>query len=88
MIRAFVHDVVFPQHPSWTQVSAGPFLANEASWRALARAGFRVLADYADDDGTCRVMVIDRPATVADSAPTRGTSAYETSETRRRGGRL
>jgi aminoglycoside 6'-N-acetyltransferase len=62
MIRAFVHDVVFPSHPGWTQVSAGPFLANEASWRALARAGFRILADYVDDhEETCRVMVLDRP---------------------------
>lgn len=63
MIRTFVLDVVFPAHPGWTQVSAGPFVANEASWRALARAGFRVLADYEHADGTCRVMVMDRPGT-------------------------
>ena len=62
MIRAFVEDVVFPNHPEWSQVSAGPFVANEASWRALAKAGFRPLADYdgGDDDGPCRVMVVDR----------------------------
>jgi aminoglycoside 6'-N-acetyltransferase len=68
MIRAFVDDVVFANHPSWTQASAGPFLANVASWRALARAGFRHLADYdaGDDDGPCRVMVRDR--TVAGDA--------------------
>jgi RimJ/RimL family protein N-acetyltransferase len=62
MIGAFVRDVVFANHPTWTQVSAGPFLANEGSWRALARAGFRQLADYdaGDDDGPCRVMVLDR----------------------------
>jgi RimJ/RimL family protein N-acetyltransferase len=62
MIRAFVEDVVFPNHPQWTQVSAGPFVANEASWRALAKAGFRHLADHdgGDEDGPCRVMVMDR----------------------------
>jgi RimJ/RimL family protein N-acetyltransferase len=62
MIRAFVRDVVFARHPTWTQVSAGPFVANTASWRALARAGFRHLADYdsGDDDGPCRVMALDR----------------------------
>jgi aminoglycoside 6'-N-acetyltransferase len=60
MIRAFVHDVVFPRHPDWTQVSASPFVANEASWRALERAGFRALADHPTADGDCRVMVIDR----------------------------
>jgi len=61
LIRTFVHDVVFPRHPGWTQASAGPFVANEASWRALERAGFRQLGDYPTDDGPCRVMVIDRP---------------------------
>jgi aminoglycoside 6'-N-acetyltransferase len=63
MIRAFVHDVVFPNHPEWTQASAGPFVANTASWRALEKAGFRHLGDYdaGDDDGPCRVMVLDRP---------------------------
>lgn len=61
MIRSFVLDIVFPSHPRWTQVSAGPVVANEASWRALERAGFRRLADYSSEDGElCRVMVIDR----------------------------
>lgn len=62
MIRAFVRDVVFGLHPGWTQASAGPYVANTASWRALERAGFRRLADYdsGDDDGPCRVLVIDR----------------------------
>jgi aminoglycoside 6'-N-acetyltransferase len=63
MIRAFVLDVVFRAHPAWTQVSAGPFVANEASWRALQRAGFRALADYEHAEGVCRVMVMDRPGT-------------------------
>ena len=63
MIRAFVERIVFPDHPGWVQVSAGPFVANEASWRALAKAGFRPLGDYdgGDGDGPCRVMVLDRP---------------------------
>lgn len=61
MIRAFVHDVVFAEHPAWTQVSAGPYVANEASWRALARAGFRALADDVDEQGRFRIMVMDRP---------------------------
>ena len=61
MIAAFVRDVVFARHPDWTQASAGPFVANEASWRALERAGFRILGDYpGGDDGDARVMVIDR----------------------------
>jgi aminoglycoside 6'-N-acetyltransferase len=61
MIRAFVRDVVFPEHPTWTQVSAGPYLANTASWRALEKAGFRHAGDYDDGDGdACRVMVVDR----------------------------
>ena len=60
MIAAFVEQVVFGMHPDWTQVSAGPFVANEASWRALARAGFRALGDHPDDDGPFRVMVCDR----------------------------
>lgn len=62
MIRSFVDTVVFGQHPGWTQASAGPYVANEASWRVLRRAGFRILGDYSDDEGAaCRVMVIDRP---------------------------
>lgn len=61
MIRSFVHGVVFPQHLRWTQVSAGPLIANEASWRALERAGFRRLADYTSELGDCRVMLIERP---------------------------
>jgi aminoglycoside 6'-N-acetyltransferase len=62
MIRSFLDVVVFDQHPGWNQVAAGPYVANEASWRVLQRAGFRVLGDYSDDeDRECRVMVIDRP---------------------------
>lgn len=61
MIAAFVDDVVFGRHPGWTQACASPYEANEASWRALARAGFRYVATIADDGGPCRLMVRDRP---------------------------
>lgn len=64
MIRAFVVDVVFLRHPTWAQAAASPYVANEASWRALARAGFTHVADLpaspGDPDGPSRLMVIDR----------------------------
>jgi aminoglycoside 6'-N-acetyltransferase len=61
MIRAFVVDVVFGLHPTWSQACAGPFAANTASWRALERAGFRRVGVIDDPDGACNLMVIDRP---------------------------
>jgi aminoglycoside 6'-N-acetyltransferase len=60
MIRAFVADIAFGQHPAWTQVCAAPFAANVASWRALERAGFRFAGVVDDEDGPCRLMVADR----------------------------
>lgn len=60
MIRAFVRDVVFPRHPEWELVAAGPFEANVPSWRALERAGFRRLAVLDDEDGPCVLMVVER----------------------------
>ena len=60
MIRVFVAEVVFGLHPSWTQACAAPYAANEASWRALARAGFRFVGTIDDDAGPCRLMAIDR----------------------------
>ena len=60
MIRAFVTDVVFGLHPDWSQVCAGPYEANEASWRALARAGFHFVGVIDDEDGPCRLMALDR----------------------------
>ncbi|WCO65689.1 GNAT family N-acetyltransferase [Iamia majanohamensis] len=65
VIRAFVDQVVFGLHPGWTQVCASPYVANEASWRALGRAGFSHRADVDGGDGPCRLMVRDRepPAT-------------------------
>jgi aminoglycoside 6'-N-acetyltransferase len=64
LIAAFVEDVVFGRHPDWTQAAASPYVANEASWRALRKAGFHHVADIAGDDdpdGPARLMVIDRP---------------------------
>lgn len=61
MIGTFVADVVFGMHPQWTQAAAAPLEANAASWRALAKAGFRHLATHDDELGPCKLMVIDRP---------------------------
>jgi len=60
MIRTFVVDIVFGLHPGWSQACAAPYDANTASWRALERAGFRFVGLIDDDDGPCRLMVIDR----------------------------
>ncbi len=64
MIAAFVADVVFARHPDWTQAAAAPYVANAPSWGALAKAGFRNVADLppdpGDDDGPARLMVCDR----------------------------
>lgn len=61
MIRAFVADVVFARHPCWTQACADPSATNEASWRALEKAGFRFVGTIEDEHGPCRLMVVDRP---------------------------
>jgi RimJ/RimL family protein N-acetyltransferase len=61
MIRAFVDDVVFGRHPGWTQAAADPDVDNVASWRALAKAGFRHVGDIPSGKGTGRLMAIDRP---------------------------
>jgi RimJ/RimL family protein N-acetyltransferase len=60
MIRAFVRDVVFPQHPEWRLAAAGPFEANVASWKALEKAGFARLATLDDEEGACVLMVAAR----------------------------
>lgn len=60
MIRAFVRDVVFPNHPEWTQAAAGPFEANVASWKALEKAGFTRRAVLDDEEGPCVLMVLTR----------------------------
>src|SRR5687767_10017186 len=57
MIRAFVNDVVFAKHPHWIQACAAPVAANVASWRALAKAGFRYVGLVEDDvHGPGRLM--------------------------------
>lgn len=60
MIRSFALDVVLGRHSEWTQVCAGPFAANVASCRALAKAGFRLVGTIDDDDGACQLMALDR----------------------------
>ena len=60
MIRTFVRDVVFARHPEWDVVAAGPFEANEPSWRALERAGFRRRAVLEDPEGPCVLMALER----------------------------
>ena len=54
MIRTFVDDIVFGQHPDWTQVGASPVRENAASCGALAKAGLEHLGSFDDaDHGTC-----------------------------------
>lgn len=60
MIAAFVEQVAFGRHPGWTQAAANPLVANVASWRALASAGFRHVGDHDDPLGPCRLMAVDR----------------------------
>lgn len=61
MIDAFVAEVVFGRHPGWSQVCADPSSANEASWRALAKVGFRHVGTIDRPDGPCRLMLRERP---------------------------
>ena len=60
VIGAFVADIVFGLHPSWTQVGADPHVDNVASWRALQKAGFRFVGVIDGTDGLGRLMVMDR----------------------------
>jgi aminoglycoside 6'-N-acetyltransferase len=60
MIRAFVIDVVFGLHAERPQACAAPYADNIASWRALEKAGFRFAGIVDDEDGPCRLMVVDR----------------------------
>jgi aminoglycoside 6'-N-acetyltransferase len=60
MISEFVEQVVFGQHPAWTQACAAPHVDNRASWRALERAGFRFVGLVDEAHGTGRLMVRDR----------------------------
>ena len=60
MIRAFVRNVVFGQHPGWTQVGASPVIANTASWRALEKAGFTAVGEFDSEHGRCKLMLAER----------------------------
>ena len=60
MIRGFVDEIVLGLHPSWTQAAADPLAANVASWRALEKAGFRLLAEVESKFGPARLMVTAR----------------------------
>ncbi len=63
MVAAFIADVVFGQHPAWTQICVAPQEANEASWRTLAAVGFRRIGTLQDDRfGPCQAMLLDRPS--------------------------
>ena len=60
MIDHFVSDVVFGRHPTWSHACAGPFSANERSWRALTKAGFTHIGKIDDPGGPCHLMMRDR----------------------------
>jgi aminoglycoside 6'-N-acetyltransferase len=60
MIRAFVYDIVFANHPTWSQACAAPHVDNVASWRALEKAGFRFAGIVEDRTGPGRMMVLAR----------------------------
>lgn len=72
MIRAFVRDVVFAQHPQWTQACASPQAANVASCRALEKAGFAFAGTFeATAVGTCQLMILNH-----DNEQVRGADAH------------
>jgi aminoglycoside 6'-N-acetyltransferase len=60
MIAAFVADVVFAHHPTWSQACAAPHTDNVASWRALEKAGFRFVGMVGDRTGPGRLMALAR----------------------------
>lgn len=59
MLRAYVGSV-FAEHPSWQAIIVAPQRANEASWRALAGAGFALGPVLPDPVGPCQVMLLQR----------------------------
>ena len=65
MIRTFADDVVFGQHPGWTQVGASPVRENAASCRALGKAGFVLVGSFDDHEaGRCDLYTLGRPRSV------------------------
>lgn len=64
MIRSFALDIVFGQHPWFTQAAAGPYTENVASCRALEKAGFIFRGSVThpgEAHNPCSLMVMDRP---------------------------
>lgn len=61
MIRAYATDVVFAEHPTWTQAAAAPVSENQASCGALRKAGFRFVGELDTDVGPSSLHVLDRP---------------------------
>lgn len=62
MIAAFVDQVVWPLHPTWTHVGASPYRENAASCRALEKAGLDLFGSFTDELGPCDIYVAERPA--------------------------
>lgn len=62
MIRKFVTDIVFGQHPDWTQVGASPRRENAASCGALAKAGLSLSGSFDDPEyGPCDLYATRTP---------------------------
>lgn len=78
MIRTFIDQIVWPQHPEWTHVGASPARANVASCRALANAGLELVGSFDDpESGPCDLYALERPFAAShldvDFGPTAGT---------------
>ncbi len=62
MIRSFIDEIVFGQHPDWTQVGASPVRENPASCGALVKAGLSLVGSFDDPDyGPCDLHAVRRP---------------------------
>ncbi len=61
LIRAFTDDVAFGRHPAWPAVCASPVPDNVRSWRALEKAGFRLLGEIVSEGRRERLLARDRP---------------------------
>jgi aminoglycoside 6'-N-acetyltransferase len=63
LIGRFVEEVVFGLHPEWPMVCSGAHPDNVRSWRALEKAGFRLLGVIETEDGPERLMGRTQPLT-------------------------
>lgn len=62
MIRAYIDQVVWPEHPEWTDVGASPQRANVASCGALRKAGLTLFGSFEDPEfGPCDLWSERRP---------------------------